>query len=168
MSDPVTSAATARGVSIEVGQSCPPGLPGKSAYEIASLHGFSGSEGEWVSSLSSAELSVTASVAISASIAVAALPDGSFAPADSSEASTWDGVLGVSVDSAAAGDIVVLRPSGVIDADFDFTPGNAVYLGVGGQLVQQPPTSGAIIQIGVAVREAALFVNIHPPIILEP
>lgn len=83
------------------------------------------------------------------------------------EADSIAEVLGVTTTATgAAGEIVYVQAAGVLaDPSFSFLPG-PVFVGANGVLTQNPPTAGAILQVGVATTLTTLLIRIQQPIYL--
>lgn len=110
----------------------------------------------------------TAAEILSALRGVYELPSGQVALADSSQEDHVFSLLGVTLTAADAGQPVNVQRAGVIDdAGWSWTPGQRVYLGQGGALVQQPPEAGFDVLIGMALTATRLLLNLQDPIELE-
>ena len=74
-------------------------------------------------------------------------------------------VLGLTTGAAASGALVSIVPSGEItEPSWTFDTDLPVYLGKSGALTQMAPTTGAILQVGVALASTRLFIDIKTPI----
>lgn len=75
-------------------------------------------------------------------------------------------VLGVSLNSATQGTEVQVQSFGLItEPSWNWIDG-PVYLGVGGQLSQTPPTTGFLLIVGTAMAPTVLMVKLGVPITL--
>lgn len=103
----------------------------------------------------------TSTVAISAPRVVYA---GASGPelADKDTISQQDKIIGVTITSASgAGEPVKVVTEGKIeDPSFTFSVG-PIYLGVAGVITQVRPTTGLLVQIGVAISATLINVNIQ-------
>lgn len=74
-------------------------------------------------------------------------------------------VLGITTTAtSASGEIVYVQSAGELnDPSFAFLPG-PVFVGANGVLTQDPPTTGAALQVGVATTLTALLIRIQQPI----
>lgn len=78
-----------------------------------------------------------------------------------------DLLLGITLSAAAAGAVVNVQRSGVLDdSNWSWTPGR-VYLGTNGQLTQLPADDGYSVLLGVATSATRLILNLQDPIELE-
>lgn len=85
--------------------------------------------------------------------------------ADHTNQEIEDYPLGLSLNSANAGETVRVLLLGIIfDNSFNFV-GENVYLGTNGQLIQIPPNSGFVVIVGKPVNSNTLYVN--PKILVE-
>jgi len=79
--------------------------------------------------------------------------------ASASDTSIPGQVVGITTQAAAAGGSVNIRFVGALDeAGWSFAPG-PVYVGINGVLTQTRPTSGWVMNIGVAVTPTRLLIN---------
>jgi len=77
------------------------------------------------------------------------------------------GVLGIAANSASPGDSVRVRTTGpMAEPSWDWTPGLPLYVGPDGVLVQSPPASGFIREIGLAVSPTSIVIRHMVPITL--
>ena len=81
--------------------------------------------------------------------------------ADKDTLSQQDKILGVTITSAAGSgeEVTVVTEGKIDDPSFSFTPG-AIWLGASGVLTQTKPTTGLLVQIGVAISATLINVNI--------
>ncbi len=148
-------------------------LQGLSAYQIALRNGFAGSEAEWLESLANGGalpanlIQLTAGAALSGHRAIRLATSTSVLYASANEPEDAATVFGISVAAAASGAPIVIRTGGIETfSGWAFTPGDPVFVGVNGLLTQTPPTTGAEIQIGVAIAATTLLVRIGTPFYL--
>ncbi|TXN33884.1 hypothetical protein [Methylobacterium sp. WL19] len=98
--------------------------------------------------------------------AVRVVNGGQFMVASSDDASQIGTVIGVSSNAADQGDdLRVVSLGEITELSWGFVPG-PVFLGVGGSLVQTPPSIGFIQQMGVALSTTKLLVALSAPIAL--
>jgi hypothetical protein len=98
--------------------------------------------------------------------AVLALADGVH-HASSDEVGHAPGVLGIAANSASPGDPVRVRTTGpMTEPSWAWTPGLPLYVGPDGVLVQSPPASGFIREIGLAVSPTSIVIRHMVPITL--
>ena len=122
-------------------------------------------EGGW--STATTTFDVVAAVAIGGHRIVAADSTGKGIYADKDVLSTLQHILGISVGAAAQGDSVTILPNGIMsEPSWTLNMGLPVFLGNTGQLTQVAPTSGSILQVGVAVAATRLYVDIKIPIVI--
>lgn len=108
----------------------------------------------------------TASEAIGGHIVVYQTAGG-VAIASSDSTSHANRILGITNSAVSLGANVPVTLSGELtEPTWTFTEGLPVYLSVNGTLTQTPPTSGFILQMGVAVSPTKISVSIKLPIIL--
>ena len=81
------------------------------------------------------------------------------------EADSIAEVLGITTTATgASGETVFVQTAGELsDSSFSFLPG-PVFVGANGSLTQNPPTTGAVLQVGVAVTLTSLLIRIQQPI----
>lgn len=81
-----------------------------------------------------------------------------------------DRVLGVTLNAAAAGDVVKVQRSGeVTEPSWSWSPDSPIYLGLDGVLTQTPPAppgSRFSLVIGVPLSPTTVFLNVGFPIVL--
>lgn len=93
---------------------------------------------------------------------------GSIRHACSNEPDHAGSVIGITKNAANPGEGLVIVTSGIMDEpSWSFTPG-AVFVGLDGSLVQEPPQTGFVQQVGVAVSATRLIVSLGPVINLSP
>jgi hypothetical protein len=125
----------------------PPGIPGPAAGQA---------------------LQRTAAETLSALRVVYELTDGRVALADAVIDAHVFVLLGVTLTAADMGQPVIVQRAGQMDdTGWTWVPGQRVYLGQGGALVQQPPAAGFDVLIGVALSATRLLLNLQDPIQLE-
>lgn len=108
----------------------------------------------------------TAAVSISGHTPVIATASGVI-PASSSNVSHSSVVIGVSNGACIAGALCSVVTSGdIVEPSWSWIAGGAVYLSSNGTLTQTAPTTGFILQVGVAVLPTKIIVGIRLPIIL--
>lgn len=108
----------------------------------------------------SISFSLEMSGAMSASRVLYASPTGP-ALADKDVLSAQDKILGLTISSTSvAGEFVSVLGEGYhTDPSYTFTPG-PVYLGNSGLLTQTPPTTGLLVQLGVAISATELYFDV--------
>ncbi len=80
--------------------------------------------------------------------------------ADSSE-DVYGRVVGVTTGSVSAGDVATVRTAGRLDEpSWSWTPGATLYLGLDGILSEVAPENGVFQQIGYAIDQTSIFINI--------
>lgn len=76
-------------------------------------------------------------------------------------------VLGMSLNAAAAGDVVTVAVLGYVsETTWNLIPDLPVYLGEDGYITQTPPESGFLLVVGVAISPTSLYVDVGEPIFL--
>jgi hypothetical protein len=96
--------------------------------------------------------------------AVYAAPDGLRYASNDSDLSI--DVLGVSRFASAFGEECGFQPSGeMTDPSFSFLPG-PIYLGTQGELTQDMPTSGWVVEIGIGITPTKILIRVQPPIFI--
>lgn len=82
--------------------------------------------------------------------------------ADKDTTSQQEKILGVTITSAAGSgeEVSVVTEGKIDDPSFSFTPG-PIWLGNSGVLTQTRPTTGLLVQIGVAISATLINVNIQ-------
>lgn len=85
--------------------------------------------------------------------------------ADKDTLTQQDKLIGITITSAAAsGETVKVVTEGKIeDPSFSFTVG-PIYLGSSGVITQTRPSSGLLVQLGVAISATQLHIRIEPAI----
>jgi hypothetical protein len=89
--------------------------------------------------------------------------------ADNSTGKPAHGIANAGINNGNAGDIMISGYIGSAGPDTTaFTAGDTLYLGTSGDMVNSPPTTGFVQQVGVAARIATVFsgrlyVNIQEP-----
>jgi len=111
-----------------------------------------------------------AGTALSGQRAVTKLANATIGYANNNVPSQSHAPLWVTLGAAAAGDTVEVLAYGALEEpSWNWVPGEPLFLGSGGVLVQTPPTApGALFlaQIGVATTITTIFINRQPSIIL--
>jgi len=108
----------------------------------------------------------TAAATISA-YTVVAIVNGSAITADSSQQSMAGTVVGVAITGVNAGAEVTVQFSGELAYNgWDWLPGKPIFLGVGGVLMQTPPTVGFNQLIGTPVSATSMFVSLQTPTLI--
>lgn len=77
-------------------------------------------------------------------------------------------IAGVSLNAAALGDEITVQSAGLVEhSGWAWTPGQPVFVGIGGALTQSLPV-GAVFSrvVGQAVSATRLLVDLQPPIVL--
>lgn len=111
-------------------------------------------------------LTLTAGQNINAFQGIAVRGDGLAYIADAGTVADAGRFVGISVTSATTGNPVQFQQNGIINNNgFLFTPGETVYLGLSGALVQTPGTGLFELPVGVAISASELAVEIGLPII---
>lgn len=99
--------------------------------------------------------------------AVYVASDGTLRYADS-QVATARVVAGITTGAAAAGDPTILRYAGeMVEAGWSWVPEGTIYLGTTGQLTQTPPTTGTVVEMGVALTATSMLVRIQISLLLE-
>ncbi|ATG94675.1 DUF2190 family protein [Paracidovorax citrulli] len=77
-------------------------------------------------------------------------------------------LLGITLTAADPGQPINVQRSGVItDSAWSWTPGQRIYLGLGGALTTAAPAVGFDVLIGTALSPTRLLLNLQDPIALE-
>lgn len=75
--------------------------------------------------------------------------------------------LGIITHAATEGEeVAVLTDGEITEPSWNWTPESVIYLGNNGMLTQVPPTTGALVELGIAVSAQRLFVRIQETIFL--
>lgn len=107
-----------------------------------------------------------ASESIGGHIVVYMSPTG-VAIASSSVVNTANKILGLTSGSVVNGQPVEVVTSGTItEPSWSWTVGDAVYVSTNGTLTQTVPTSGYILQVGIATNPTTINIDLKLPIIL--
>lgn len=85
--------------------------------------------------------------------------------ASSSDPSTIQQVLGISINAANIGEQVAIIRSGVYTGNTGFTAG-LLFLGIAGNITHGPATSGVSLQVGNAISATVSDITIGTPVIL--
>jgi hypothetical protein len=94
------------------------------------------------------------------------LPTG-IAKASSSVVNSANKILGLTSGSVVNGQPVEVVTSGTItEPSWSWLIGDAVYVSTNGTLAQTVPTSGYILQVGVATNSTTINIDLKLPIIL--
>lgn len=121
---------------------------------------------EQPSSGGSSSITLTAGENISAFQAVAVHGDGLAYKASAGTAADAVRFVGIAITSALTGSNVQVQQVGVIDNNgFLFTPGEMVFLGLAGALVQTPGVGVFELPLGVALSASELEAQIGLPIL---
>lgn len=86
----------------------------------------------------------------------------SYASNDNSD----DAYVVVGVTRQAGTEVAVVRDGVFIDNTFTFSAGDPIFLGTNGGLTQSAPTTGFLLQVGVAITSTKMLVSIDDPIFL--
>lgn len=77
-------------------------------------------------------------------------------------------IVGMTINAADTDDpvgVVVAGP--VTEPSWSWTPGEPLFAAANGLMTQTPPTTGTLLQVGVATSETSIFVKIGDPTILN-
>jgi hypothetical protein len=184
-------ATNIRGPKGKAGEDGGGGGRGKSAYQIALDNGFVGTEEEWLISLKGDkgdkgddgtgtggtppisgsdgdDVIGTANINLSGHRVVRSIgTDDLVDYADSTNPAHAGNVIGITLNAANAGTIVLIRSTGeVADPSFSFSPG-PIYFDALGRLTQVRPTTGFMQQVAVASSLTEIVVQLGSPIILS-
>lgn len=85
--------------------------------------------------------------------------------ASSSDPTTIQQVLGVSINAANVGEQVAIIRSGVYTGNTGFTAG-LLFLGIAGNITHGPATTGVHLQVGNAISATVSDINVGFPIVL--
>ncbi len=78
-----------------------------------------------------------------------------------------DAVLGITLNAASIAGSLNIRYIGVIvEPSWAWTPGEPVYLSTNGMLTQVAPTTGALVELGVALTATSLNIRIQEAVFL--
>lgn len=112
-------------------------------------------------------LVVTAGATLSGHMAVAYDSTGALVPASADDAAQLLRLVGITTGAVGAGLPATVQRQDVLDhAGWAFTPGQPVYLGLAGALVQAVPPGAAFIQVlGLALTPTRLLVGLQPPVL---
>lgn len=153
ISDPglVVSVETPAIVQIEVGVQGPPGPPGQD--------GAAGLDGGIVRAVLPAAAIVHGHRALSCTAA------GTVQELDTADAAASAAYVGLSLNAALPGDAVTLQSNGeMTEPSWAWQPGVPVWAAAAGYLTQTPPTTGASLQIGIALAATRILLHPAPPI----
>jgi hypothetical protein len=86
--------------------------------------------------------------------------------ADQSNPAHLSLVRGITVQSAIAGDNVIVQIGGPVqEPSWSWTPNLPIFVGINGQLTQTPPTTGWLLEIGVADTTTKIIVEPKIPFV---
>lgn len=75
---------------------------------------------------------------------------------------------GISLNLVQTGDRVQTQLSGeLFNVDWNWSPEDAVYVGLEGQLTQEIPTQNLFLRVGTALNPTTLFIDLEEPVIIE-
>lgn len=81
--------------------------------------------------------------------------------ADAATATHGDQVLGISVTASLAGGMVMVQSMGSLtNTGWSWTPGQGVFLGLGGDLTQNPNVGAFCFSLGYAVTPTEIFIRL--------
>lgn len=132
------------------------GMPGRSAYELAVSRGFAGTLDEFLSLCR-----IEAGESLSSNCFVTVATDGRLVRADVGSG------LAATVfvrESAAVGEMAILYPGQFANGYSGLQTGKAVYLGAAGQITQTIPASGLHQELGQAVSNDTIRIEIQNPV----
>ena len=113
------------------------------------------------------EVSFVASTALGGHRAVR-MSGGSLVYADNTEISDAALVLGITLNSAAPGELVQIQQAGFIEeSSWSWTPDQPIFLSVNGLLTQATPVAGFSLLLAIAISPTLIQLGIKMPIILE-
>lgn len=93
------------------------------------------------------------------------LAGGEAAYASADDAATANACIGITTGAALEGDEVVITTMGkLVEPTWTWTEALPVYLGLNGLLTQTVPTSGCLVELGIATTATELEVRIQSPI----
>jgi hypothetical protein len=70
-------------------------------------------------------------------------------------------VIGIIANAVSVGDSTTVTPEGImIEPSWTWTPGNPIFLGNNGMMTQSAPTSGFVLEIGVAISSQSIWIAI--------
>lgn len=116
------------------------------------------------------ELDFEAAVPLSADRLVALNSEGKLIYADHRYPELATAIVGLTRTAVAAGGKPIIADTGVLSSDgWNFIPSLPLFLGIEGQLTQYPNTitTGALIQVGKAVKSKQILLEIEDPTLLE-
>jgi hypothetical protein len=91
--------------------------------------------------------------------------DGTVLPGNSSEPSHFGKIIGISNSQKLEGEECDIQASGYIQNDnWNLDPGEAYFLGSGGDLTLTPPDFGFFQKIGVAKDSVTLLIQLSEPV----
>ena len=112
----------------------------------------------------SASLQLPAGATVSADTAVAVV-NGQVYPASSGDLAQFGNVVGIASNGGAAGTLITILQAGEISlSSWNFTLGQAVFVGTTGPVTQTPPTSGFVQQVGIPTSSTSMAISIEQPI----
>ncbi len=120
-----------------------------------------------LSALEAAAFSASPAVPVSAAVEITAgdaMTVTGF-PADRANLSHAGQVLGVALNGAAPGELVMVQQLGLVTVT-GFVLGQRLYVGLAGALSAVPPSSGFQQQVAIALGPSAVVVSLAEPIIL--
>lgn len=134
----------------------PCGMPGRSAYELAVSRGFVGTLDEFLSLYR-----IEAGEILSSNCFVTVATDGRLVRADAGSGLAATAFVR---ESAAAGELAILYPGQFANGYSGLQTGKAVYLGAAGQITQTIPASGLHQELGQAVSNDTIRIEIQTPV----
>lgn len=114
------------------------------------------------------DIRATAGPAIGGGRVVCALPDGTIGYASADDPTSVATAIGISINAANAGAECMVRAAGTLsDSGWAWTSGQPIYLGLSGVMTQDVPTTGVVIEVGVAMSATRIAVSLAKPIYLQ-
>lgn len=86
-------------------------------------------------------------------------------PADPTDPTHANGIVGISTGAAAEGETASVATSGLLThSGWTFTPGLPVFIGVAGVITQTPPVAAWQKAVGVALSATSIVIELQPAI----
>lgn len=85
--------------------------------------------------------------------------------ADKNSIYDCNSIIGITLHAASINDSIKCQTSGILINDaWNWTPSFPIFLGNNGLITQSPPTTGIMVELGVAISSTAIYINIKETI----
>lgn len=108
----------------------------------------------------------TAAVVLSGQRVITTDENGGAIYADKDTSSHVGRVLGISMNAAMIGALVVVKTFGEFsEPTWNWNAGDPIYLGANGTLTQTPPNTGFLLEVAFALTSTSIFISIKQPFV---